>query len=271
MCTILTLSKAFYQANREAVLQRITDDARTNSDSFCLVLFGTSDLKLHTQKIDTIINVLESEDFDRMFLHCRMATTSYNTLSDSHGWTSQDGWIVMHNGILSHEQSERFRVDSQYIVHLLDSVGVQMTEEYLMKHENYANVILMHPETREYRVIRCHTNSLFSDADGNYSTRAVGSIDIPVTVRTAASYYEIDHVASSYSVTDYSTSYIPSCYKGWQVSESEVKATTNAVDFYDLVLDEQWHENGVPIDLYQVFSKEQLSWYNNILKEYKIA
>lgn len=286
MCTIMTISSDFYKQNKETVIQQIKSDSLINSDSFCLVLFGKSDVKLHTQSIEPILAMLEFTEFNQMFLHCRMATTNYNSLSDSHGWTSRDGWIIFHNGILTSEASNQFRVDSQFIVQLLDNVGIELTTDYLFKHERYANVILMHPESREYRIIRCYTNSLYMDGLGNYSTRPIETISLPMPecttdMHSTENYSYVSSVNSTVASlwrdskydNDNSYSYYSHKYptNEYGISETEIRLCVNADDFYDLVLDEGWHTDGVPANLWKVFSKTQVQWFNNIQKELKIA
>lgn len=308
MCTLMTIARELFNKKQKEILERIKHDASINSDGYTLVLFGDNDIKLHSQSIKTVITLLTTTKWSRMFLHCRAATTGKDSISDTHGWTTQTGEIIMHNGILRSPESNKHRVDSQYIVELIDQVGIDYTIEYLHKYETYANVFIIDPEKRKFFVSRSVTNSLHTDGKGNYSTREVVSIKNSVNNHTRAEhkckqqikkpkygYYSgigsgwdrgLSSVSSS-SVTTTSNQYNPA----WGGYESESSPYLDRVmsapryvtsiedlrwcesfpDFYDLVLDEGWHLNGAPKYVIDAFTKDQYNWYQDILKKERAA
>lgn len=173
MCTIMTVSSSEYTRQ---VMTQITDDAAGNPHGFALVLtVGNKATSIvRSMDINSILDALDYQTWDRMFLHCRFATQGTVQLTNTHGWDFGD-YIVMHNGILFGQDAHRFAVDSMAIGQWLYDGGVEHTLNKL-KDQPFANVFILDTESGMYIVSHSRSGSLFTDYEGNYSTNKVGKI-----------------------------------------------------------------------------------------------
>lgn len=185
MCTLMTLSKEFFDANRSAVNQRIRSDQFHNDDGSALILVDDKHvvlMNLASMDITPILMILNSRPWARMFLHQRMATGGSPIVGNCHGWaTRDDGAVhVMHNGILHTPDSVGCAVDSQAILTWLEQLK---WKDALGKIEDewYANVFLI-INGRGHTIIRSETGSLVTDGLGNFSTNYVTGLhhEVPV-------------------------------------------------------------------------------------------
>jgi len=203
MCTILTVSNEFYLENKEGVLSRIQRDSAFNNDGWAMVLLGKyPDQTVVIESLDQEVitdMITSNQSWTRMFLHARAATTTSTGIFGCHNFSTvgfgrknpdkeSSHWVVQHNGILHHKKSDLYMVDSMLIADFIAQKGIPETIDYLTEYETYANVFLINPETGEYIVTRAVTGSLHTDNAGNYSSQPVGSINIPVSLKTSREY-----------------------------------------------------------------------------------
>lgn len=176
MCTIMTLHKSKWSAKAE---RRIRRDAETNPDGMALLLideWGAHSM-VRTFDVQTVVNMLNSVSWTRMFLHTRYATQGRVSIDNVHGWFSQ-GVFYMHNGSIQAPEARLFPVDSMAIGDWLESgIDTALGE---LRTEPYANVIMVDTSNWYYVVNRSKFGKLFTDGNGNYSTNAFGSVRKPV-------------------------------------------------------------------------------------------
>lgn len=175
MCTLLTISRGFYRANRLDVLRTIRYDAGGNPHGFALELIDrASPLFLQGFDIEKAIKLIENSDFDRLVLHQRFSTTQNVELVDCHGYVGIDGSRWYHNGII--DNPARLRVDS---INLIDCISVY--DAVHVYKGAYANLIRV-SDTGDVSVGRAgNSGRLHRDAKGhNFSTTIIGKIKIPV-------------------------------------------------------------------------------------------
>lgn len=179
MCTIMTFDQHSFKSNEAKILTQIFDDAKFNSDGWCLVLTGDTEVtdRINSMNLDTIITALLKSDWNRMFLHARYATGGGVNLLNTHGFSS-NGYIVMHNGVLRSRRSKEYEVDSFYIKELLN-IDLEYALEELKK-ETYANVFLIDTINLFYHVNKTQTGTLFTDNNGNFSSNSVYPCITPV-------------------------------------------------------------------------------------------
>lgn len=194
MCTIMTVSSTEY--TREVITQ-IQDDAMGNPHGFALVLTseGKATAVLRAMEISAILDALDYQKWDRMFLHCRWATQGSVGLTNTHGWDFGE-FIVMHNGVLFGKDAQRYTVDSMAIGKWLMDGGVEHTLN-MLKDQPFANVFILDTESGMYIVNHSRAGSLYTDYEGNYSTNKVGLIQHQVP----EGYFDIQYFRNS-EVTD---------------------------------------------------------------------
>ena len=189
MCSILTVSKQFWDTSSIEVIDRIERDSLVNSDGFALLALDSClehlNVRLQSMNIQVILTVMQDffnqcSEYGRVFLHSRMATTGYVGIAYNHGFDNFRGKVIMHNGILSHGRN--YTVDSFALVQApLDTAETLM--EYLIdRNENYANIFVVDTELYTYSMVRSLTGSLYTDGEGNYSTNQLADICQPVDV-----------------------------------------------------------------------------------------
>lgn len=182
MCTIITLTRDLFNKNPADVVDRIHSDALMNGDGFALLLIDAKDhdhTLVRSMNVEVILATLQSAAWDRMFFHARSATTVNIGLAQCHGFQSENGWIVMHNGIV--DNPRKFAVDSEHISHLIGQVGVKSALKYVQDNENFANIFLVNPDTGEFYVHRSTSGTLHRNEDGTaFSTKAFGDVQTTI-------------------------------------------------------------------------------------------
>lgn len=186
MCTILTIDREHFQYYSVEFLDRLDSDALYNDDGFAALVMGKDEkdvsiirnMRFNTFKKQLLATLMGSE-WERVWIHCRMATTAFVNVAGTHGFIG-DKYAVFHNGVLSAKESDYYNVDSMLISDKLEYEDVEDVLKYLHT-ESYANVFIVDLETGEYHVSRSISGTLFTDGYGNYSTNAIaGVIDTPV-------------------------------------------------------------------------------------------
>lgn len=175
MCSIITVNKETLSLRKlEKYLLR---ESTVNNDGMSLLLQSeTGELTaLKTFDLNTIMVLLETTDWQRMWMHMRAATQGEVTLRNTHGWMTSNGTTIMHNGILFDKDSYKFNVDSELIVDWVETCGIELTLELLLT-ENYANVFIIE-NLGDYYVSRTKSGSLFTDGKGNFATNQIGRIN----------------------------------------------------------------------------------------------
>lgn len=178
MCTIITLDKASFGSQ---AISQILADARGNDDGYALLMVDANGVftQLRTFDVTLVLALLSTTDWERMFLHARMATQGTKALANTHGWISK-GVAYMHNGILRNVDAASFDVDSQLIGHWIDEGGAQRAVDMLVT-EPYANVFLINTDGGAwYSVSRSEQGTLYTDGNGNFSSNPFGAIVQPV-------------------------------------------------------------------------------------------
>jgi hypothetical protein len=171
MCTLLTVDATTWETHRKALIRRIARDFQQNGDGLSLLLTsqGEPTLQLRCFTPALLLGVLRQAAWDRMYLHQRFATQGAKALASAHGWATEEGTFVMHNGCLRHPDALGHEVDSQAILQWLNEGGDRATLEHL-RSEPFANVFLIDTLNGDYTVHRSSTGSLVTDDRGNYST-----------------------------------------------------------------------------------------------------
>jgi hypothetical protein len=179
MCTIFTCDNKTFYKNKQTMTEfrnRIWKDAQTNDDGQSLVMIydGAVTAQLRSMDPQLIIDLIDMAEWDRIFVHSRLATQGEVALHNTHGWFAQ-GVYYMHNGFISAAEANLYEVDSQAIGHWLRRGGVTNALGQLRK-ENYANVLMIDPSEWSYYMSRSRSGSLYTDGEGNFSTNAIGVI-----------------------------------------------------------------------------------------------
>lgn len=278
MCTILTFDKAFYNVNEKAITAQLMQDSLYNPDGYAMLSVGNTSESVNlfrSMSIDVVIALLkynmEQGNTERVWIHCRMATTAMVNINGCHGF---DGgkYVVMHNGGLSRPESRQYNVDSQLIADDVNKLGLPRALNNL-QFDYFANVFFINAETGEYTVSRRIGGSLHTDGQGNYSTNVLGSILVPVLPNTVKEYSK--HLIASDSK--------PYVYEGWDnqykeygeysppVSDGYVqeeidelleylKYSESRQDLRYLAESEDWFTNGVPDKIKENMTLNQLRW-----------
>lgn len=184
MCTLMTIDKSLYT---KKVIKRIEKDMEWNPHGYSLLTItdkGVASI-VRTMDPNLIFAVLDRGDWQRMFLHCRMATQGAKELENTHGWENA-GVFYMHNGCLRDPMSRAFPVDSQLIGYKLETENMPAILKWLNT-ESFANVFFINVTHAWYQVYRSETGSLHTDGNGNYSSNQVSvmrSRVIPKTVKS---------------------------------------------------------------------------------------
>jgi hypothetical protein len=203
----LTVNLLAFINNEADIIDRIYEDNRHNPHGLSLVGIDPdnqyNDCLVKTFDTDKIVDSIveffartNCEDA-RIWLHQRMATGTEVHIGTMHGFHDRHGNIVMHNGIFGLGNGSRYAVDSYAISDLVstDMDGVFIKHQLAAMCETFSNIFIIRPATCEYTVIRMRAGSLYTDGLGNYSTKAVASINIPVEHDYAQDFY---HEGSSF-------------------------------------------------------------------------
>lgn len=195
MCTILTFDTDLWKTNRTALLYRIEQDNKWNSDGLALVCLNHDEpeqsFTMRGLSLDFIrramVHFAEETSNGRVFLHQRYATGWDTSLDCTHGWTDGNGRHLMHNGVIASARKS-LSVDSQALLPYMDKGAKGLLNKLKEYREVYANCFVIDSKRHSYGVVRLSNGSLFTDGCGNYSTVAVGPINVKVKPFTAVDY-----------------------------------------------------------------------------------
>lgn len=187
MCTILSFDMDMWKSNRSSLLHRIDMDNRWNSDGLSLICLNHSEpersVSMRSMSLEfvrrTLIQFCEDTRDGRVFLHQRMATGFNVSLDYCHGWTDGRGRHLMHNGVIA-TADKKLKVDSQALIPHMAQGGKGLYRRLKDLGEYYANCFVVDSNDHSYGVVRMGGGSLFTDNLGNYSTVAVGPINLKV-------------------------------------------------------------------------------------------
>lgn len=187
MCTIMSFAKAKYTPEVRA--QIVTDSVR-NDDGWSLVLAKEGEFTqiLRTSNLDDALRQLDLAEWDRFWLHSRLATGWKKGVSYTHCWTSHSGrWVWMHNGFIQAKGSSTYPVDSQAIGVWLDTGGMDLAKA-MLKNERYANVFILDTDERKWTVWRSEVGVLWTDGEGNYSSSQVSGLMVETPKDSTVTY-----------------------------------------------------------------------------------
>lgn len=215
MCTIMTIDRDFYTNNKALFDHRTKMDASINRDGFAITMLGSTDKEVVTVQMmnyETAMAFIDNnKTWKRLFLHTRAATTKtvnvfgcHNFKTVGNGKSSADEhWIIQHNGYISGKESAKYLVDSMYLGDMVNEMGIDKTIQTVIKTQSYSNIFFINPSTGEYRVARCYVNSLYTDGNGNYSTKIMGSIRQPVKIMESFIHHHEMKKTPSYSYANW--------------------------------------------------------------------
>lgn len=195
MCTLMTVDRDTFLADKREFVARILSDVQFNYDGLSLIavdpLSPMSNLAINCMAVGHILNALDvffasSSEYARIWLHTRAATTDYVGIPFNHGFTDSRGTMIQHNGIVHNYRN--LHVDSFNLVDYRTDTAHNMRDDLETAMEQFANVFLIRPETGTYGVVRVWGGSLMTDGQGNYSTYGVADIRLPVARSYAREY-----------------------------------------------------------------------------------
>lgn len=243
MCTILTISRDVYEQDIKAFEHRTRVDATSNHDGFAIVLMGETEkdvLTMQTRSFEVAMNIIkQNTKWKRLFLHSRAATTVTKNIFSCHNFFSSGNgedtgvgkWIIQHNGYISDKAGSGYVVDSMHIGALIREDGVDQAISKLISTESYTNAFLINPDTGEYRVVRCFTNTLYTDGKGNYSTKILGKIRKPVPFMSQKAHsHDMKKTNKYYTPIDWDTSSKRSFYEEDSLNRDEFSYHTPSTD-----------------------------------------
>jgi hypothetical protein len=172
------MSYDLFVNNRKELTQRIAWDATTNPDGISLLLshFDGSVTNVRTMDLDVLVTVLDTVGWERAWLHQRFATQGAVTVQNTHGFCTAGVWY-MHNGTIRNREAAGLPVDSMVLGRWIQRGTLYEN----LATEDFSNVFLVSPDTNVYTVVRSSGGTLFTDGNGNYSTREAGPINQEVT------------------------------------------------------------------------------------------
>jgi len=182
MCQLFCIKRDTFIDNTAEVTAHLLDGAIGNSHGSAALFInrdGEHSL-LRTMSFQIILDLMTlNDDWDQVIIHQRFTTQGEATLANTHMWQVGD-FFYIHNGILMDDETSNHAVDSQLIGEYLQNGQVWDAIAYCQS-EHYANVLIINPTEDTMWMTRSETNSLFTDGDGQFSTRKLdGIIDIPV-------------------------------------------------------------------------------------------
>lgn len=168
MCVLMTFERDVYKNHVADINIQIRADSYANGDGVSLLLVDNDGQvsNYRAMTADHLIVLLDVLPWTRFFLHQRAATTANVGTEFAHGFCSGGVWY-MHNGIIRRPEASRLPVDSMIIGRWL-SRGTQYTN---LAVETFANVFLVAPKSNVFTVHRSSGGSLFTDKQGNFSTK----------------------------------------------------------------------------------------------------
>lgn len=267
----MTIDREFYLANKVEVMAQIKEDWRSNPHGASLLLIGAASKDtslIRSMNIDDVLLLVElrflNRTASRIFLHLRYATTGFIGLNGCHGF-SANNYTVMHNGILKRKEADYHNVDSELIAQdiVIESKAYAIAQ--LQKHETYANVFIIDNDTGKYDVIRQSTGNLYTDGKGNYSSNTCSTMTVSVLPGYYAEYstsivlpekprneyyYDDEHMFN------YKDDYLDD--SSWVIQE--LPSLKDIEEFAEFATVERWDQFGIPREVYDALSAEQLIW-----------
>jgi hypothetical protein len=204
MCTILTLDRDTFLADRREVTSRILRDAQNNSDGLSLIAVDpfapTTNFSMNCMAVGHVLNLIDmffssSSEYSRIWLHLRAATTDFVGIPFNHGFTDSRGTMIQHNGVVYNYRD--LGVDSFNLSDYRTDCAHKFRDDLDTALERFANVFLIRPEKSTYGVVHMVVGSLHTDGQGNYSTHPVADIALPVDERYAREYSLIPRAATA--------------------------------------------------------------------------
>lgn len=177
MCTIITASRELFAQHSKDFIDQIYDDAKHNPHGLALVLMGKTSLEitvLRTLSADAVVSALNNDKtWQRFWFHSRYATSSFKGIPGCHGFHARHGeqdWYVLHNGIIQHQESRKFNVDSEWLASMISRYGVAAAVGAVRTGESFVNAFFVNPTTGKWVMLRAKSGSLYQDGKGNFST-----------------------------------------------------------------------------------------------------
>lgn len=208
MCTISTLDRDTFLADRREFTTRIIKDVQNNPDGLSLIAVDPfapmSNFSMNCMAVGHILKLIDiffssGSEYSRVWLHTRAATTDYVGIPFNHGFTDSRGTMIQHNGIVYNYRD--LGVDSFNLADYRTDCAHKFRDDLATAMERFANVFLIRPEKATYGVVRMAGGMLHTDGQGNYSTYPVADIVLPVDIQYAREYNLIP-TATPATVTD---------------------------------------------------------------------
>lgn len=282
MCTLLSIDRAFFAANKDAVKARVRNDAMSNDDGASLLVLGPTQadsVLFRSMDAEKVLALMEQElttgKGNRAWMHLRFATTKFVGLNGAHGFAAGD-YTIFHNGCLSRKKALQFDVDSELIAWDIAHHGVQQAIKHVAEYDAFANVFAVNNKDGTWHAYRSKGGQLHTDGNSNYSTHPLAAIKNAVAPGTW-DYYNKATVAQRPSYTshyawDLTWDKARDNWKKWLdravANDDEVEACLKAIDkevhdeqtMDNFANDRKWHTNGVPKDVWWGMSFNQLDW-----------
>jgi len=184
MCQIHIINKINFLNNPSEYEDHLNDGARINDHGSAALFIddkGNHSL-IRAMKFDTIIDMMYMNDlWETVVIHQRYSTHGEANLSNTHLW-QVGNYFYCHNGVLRDPDANKFDVDSQLIGFHLETNPYEAIA--YCQSEDYANTIIVGLEEKKIWVTRSKTNTLYTDGNGQFSTRKLkGEIEDPMPER----------------------------------------------------------------------------------------
>lgn len=183
MCTIVTANRETFDAHTSDFVDRIQDDAKYNGHGFSLILAGKRADEVSVMRalnVELVVAALLGSDWERFWFHSRYATGAVRGLSGCHAFQARHkgtDWYVMHNGVLRHDETKHFNVDSEWIASLINRYGVDSALSTISNNESFANCFVVAPAEGKWHMLRLISGSLYASGDGEcYSTNKIEGV-----------------------------------------------------------------------------------------------
>lgn len=183
MCTLLTIDRDTFLADKREFVTRILSDVSFNYDGLSLVMVDPlspmNNISLNCMAVGHALNMIDvfmagASEYSRLWLHTRAATTDYVGIPFNHGFTDSRGTIIQHNGIIHNYRD--LAVDSFNLVDYRTDTAHNLRDDLTTAMERFANIFLIRPETGTYGVVRMMGGTLFTDGSGNYASHRTADI-----------------------------------------------------------------------------------------------
>lgn len=187
MCQVHIINKCSFFSDTASYEEHLNSGAISN-DHGSAALFIDEDGNhslIRAMKFQTIIDMMYMNDmWETVVIHQRYSTHGEATLANTHLWQAGN-YFYCHNGVLRDPDTEAYEVDSQLIGHYL-KINPWEAIAYCQS-EEYANTIIVGLDEKKIWVTRSVTNTLFTDGNGQYSTRMLkGEIENPMPTNTVS-------------------------------------------------------------------------------------